>query len=229
MIISRDKKIVVYLLPRTGTSSLTATFKNSGLNLYNCNHDHMTLARFREYAYEIGDGTLDSSELSEYRHFCFYREPLSRAISVINYLRRGAQCSKFYHAFYGDSINFSCASRVNYNNLSDELKALNDAVPMIEVFRKFKWYFERGPYATNQKRWLDYPEMELLNFHDYENEFAKLCAAFDLDPASINRVHMNESISIPELDVLSASEEQEIKNYIQEDYEFFESRGISFT
>ena len=219
MIISSEKKIGVFLVPRTGTFSLSTLFRQSGLNLDLLHHGHQSLNALRENP---------PCDLTGFRYFSFYRDPYDRAISVVNYLRRGRQCAKFYHAFYGDSVRISCADRKTYYELSDELRALNDAIPMIDVFRKFRWFFDNGAYGRTHKKWLDYPEVEPLNFHDYDNELNRLLREFDLNPAQINKPKMNSSISIPELDVLSDSEQQEIRNFLAEDYEFLASKGISF-
>lgn len=223
MIISTENKIAVFLVPRTGTSSLSTLFQQSGANLHLCRHSHANMTSLDQVASE------ENIDLTGFRYYAFYREPYDRAVSIVNYIRRGRQCSKFYHAFFGDRYPVSCAGRQTYRELSPELQAVNDSVPFIEVFRRFKWFFEKGAYGKTHKRWLDHPEVQPLNFHDYDGELNRLLVEFGLNPSTVNKPVMNQSIYIPELDVLSASEEQEIRDYLSEDYEFLASRGIRFT
>jgi len=220
MIISTDKKIAVFMVPKTGSNTLRLAFKSSGLPLKLCDDSHYDYGTLKHL---VDDNPLD------YRCFGFVRDPLSRCISTLNFLRRGRQGCKFIHAMYGNEYPVSCASRAPYSEWDDERKALVDRVPMIEVFRRMKWFFERNIYGTSHKIFLDGP-VELLNFHDYNNELAKLFTIFGVeDPKTIPVPHVNGSLTIPEFDYLSPQEEAEIRDYFSEDYDFLASKGIRFS
>lgn len=225
MIISTDRKVMFLMVPRTGTNTIRTMFKATGIPLAVCDDNHYGIQNIKEVLDEIG---VDSSNLNEYKIFAFYRDPFERCMSVLNYLRRGRQAMRFFHAFYGDSVPISCASRVPYQYWTDEMKELCDRVPMIEVFRKMKWFFERGVYGRSHKFWLDGPVIP-LNFADYDNEVSRLLVEFGVDPSKVTIPHINESLTLPQFDALSAAEEAEIREYLQEDYKFLESRGIRFS
>jgi hypothetical protein len=216
--------VVVFLVPKTGTSSLTQLFRRiqKEAEISFCVHAHGTWHNFEKMDGEI------SPDIMSYRKFAFYREPVDRIISIVNYLRRSRQLAKFYHAFYGDKYPISCSYRGDYTTLSPKMKKMNDAIPLMEAFHKFRWFFERGAYGRLQMEWLDCPGLELLNFHDYHNELGKLLIALNLDPEKVVREKVNQSIYIPELDTLTAEETAELREYAKEDYEFFASKGITF-
>jgi hypothetical protein len=108
------------------------------------------------------------------------------------------------------------------------MKAICDSVPLIEVFRKFKYFFERNIYGKTHKPWLDGP-VEPLNFANYDEEISRLMVEFGVDPSTVEIVRVNPSLTLPEFDHLSASEEAEIREYLQEDYDFLASKGIRFS
>lgn len=101
-----------------------------------------------------------------------------------------------------------------------------DSASMIECFRAFKWNMEVGIFGKTQRRWVNAP-VTPLNFHDFDNEVGKLLALFDVHNVTIPRT--NESLTLPEKDTLTPAEEAEIRDYLQEDYEFLASRGIRFS
>lgn len=225
MIISAEKKIVVFMVPRTGTNTLRTLFESTGIPLAACDDYHYNVLDIPSVMDELG-----ITNYNEFRYYSFYRNPFERCLSVVNFLRRGRQGSKFFHAFYGDDVIFpvSCASRVPYPEWSDEMKAMCDSVPLIEVFRKFKYFFERNIYGKTHKPWLGGP-VQPMNFADYENELSRLLVEFGVDPSTVTIPHVNPSLTLPEFDHLSASEEAEIREYLQEDYDFLASKGIRFS
>ena len=213
------------MVPRTGTNTMRVMFKSTGIPLAVCDDTHYGYTHVAPALKETGP---DIPNLNEYKFYSFYRDPFDRCLSVVNYLRRGRQACRFFHAFYGDNADISCASRVPYLQLSDELKAMIDAVPLIEVFRKFKWFFERSIYGKTQEPWLKGPVIP-LNFADYDNEVGRLLTEFGVDPSTVTIPHINESLYLPEFDTLTAAEEAEIRDYMADDYAFLATKGIRFS
>ena len=108
------------------------------------------------------------------------------------------------------------------------MKAMCDVVPFIEVFRKFKWSFDRGIAGRTQKPWLDGP-ITALPYSDFNASATRLLEEYGVDPASITIPHVNTSTTLPKYDRLSPDEEQEIRDYFSEDYQFLAGRGIKFS
>lgn len=225
MIMSKKRGVVMFQVPRTGTNTLTTMFRKTGAVLDICDETHFgyrDIITGPEYAVELG-----IVNPADFTYYSFYRNPLDRCISVVNYLRRGKQCAKFFHAFYGDDFPMSCAYRKPYSEWTDEMRQMCDSVPFIEVFRKFRWFFERGVYGKTQKRWLDGPVIP-LNFDDYDNEIRRVLVAFGINPVGVMIPHINPSVYLPEYDELNDTDRAELMEFLAEDYEFLESKGISF-
>ena len=233
MILSSEKKVIMLFVPRTGTNTLRTMFKNTGIPLTVCDESHTGYANLAEvismdqYSIEDKFGIPNLEALAEYKIYSFCRDPFDRCISIVNYLRRGKQCSKFFHAFYGDEFPISCSYRKPYAEWTDEMRQMCDSVPMIEVFRKFKWYMERGVYGKTHKRWLE-GNVIPLRFEDYDNEVSKVLIELGVDPSTVTIPHINPSTTIPEYDALSPLEEAEIREYMREDYEFLASKGVIY-
>lgn len=227
MMISTEKKVIMFFVPRTGTNTLKTMFESTGANFSHLSNAHFGYKNLVEIL-SIEPGKYGIQDLSEYKIFSFYREPFDRCISIMNYMRRGRLSVRFFHAFYHDEVPLSCASRKTYDQWgSDEMRDMCNSVPMIEVFRKFKWFMERGVFGKTQKRWLDGP-VEPLDFRNYDQEVAKVLNALDIDPTGITIPHINPSLTLPEYDHLEPEHEAEIREFLKEDYEFLRSRGITF-
>ena len=233
MIVSNEKKIIMLFVPRTGTNTLRTMFKNTGVPLAVCDESHVEyktmiqVINSNDYPLEEKFRIPNLEAFAEYKVYAFCRNPFDRCISIVNYLRRGRQCAKFFHAFYGDDFPISCSYRKPYAEWTDQMRQMCDSVPMIEVFRKFKWYMERGAYGRTHHRWLD-GDVIPLRFEDYDNEVSKVLIELDVDPSTVTIPHINPSTTIPEYDTLSPSEEAEIREYLREDYELLASKGVNY-
>ncbi len=215
----------MFFVPRTGTNTLRIMFETTGIPLTMCNDSHAGFEDLEIIFKQDPDYT--NLDLNDFKLYSFYRNPFDRCISVVNYLRRGKQCAKFFHAFFGDEYPLPCAYRKPYAEWTAEMQQMCDSVPMIEVFRKFKWFFERGVYGKTHKRWLDGPIIP-LNFDDYDNEVRRVLGEFGVDPSTVSIPHINPSTTLPEYDGLSNTEKAEIMEFLDEDYEFLASKGIEF-
>ena len=223
MIISAERQIVIYGTPRTGSSTLRTILEPYNLTYNHDDHGgYHDLVRFVNQTGEF-HGIVDPTKC---KHFAFYRDPYERCLSTVNYIRRGRQCFRFFHAMYGNIIPVSCADRTPYAQQPEHIRAMIDAPPFIEVFRAFKWNMEVGVFGKTQRRWVDVPVIP-LNYHDYDNEVRRLFDELGL-PQLDTIPKTNDSLTIPEIDVITPEDEAEIREYLQEDYEFLASRGITF-
>lgn len=218
MILSKQKKIVIFLTPKTGTYTLCKTFCDKGLD--ECGHNHENYTAFDALSRRNPDKYGDPSEYTKY---AFYRDPVERAVSMLRYIKRW-RTHDFFHAFYGNEIKMSSFEDNPYEDLSPELKALNDSVSLIEVFRKMTHH--RDNVYRKQVHWLDFPDMQLLDFKQYNQEVQKLADRLCIN--NINEVSIgNPSLKIEHLDYLSQDDIEEIKEYYTEDYKYFKDRGIN--
>ena len=206
MIVCEAKNIAVLLNPKTGTSTLVNIFKK--LNVDKCNHSH--------------DIPIN---VSDYQTFCFYRNPVDRFVSAVRYFKR-KHYPELLHMAYGNDIKVSCLTRTPYNDLSDSIKAAIEEISIDDMLTKnmiqsYNILFKKQTY------WLDSADVCLLNYHDYDNEVRKLMVQFDYYDFDIPR--LNESVKISEYDQINNDTIIKIKDLYQEDYDFFASKGITFS
>lgn len=215
MIICRKRRIVIFMPPKTGTVSLHRIFRDRDLDV--CEHGHGNYINFSLSCRE--DESYGKPE--DYTAFAFYREPLDRAKSMLRYIKR-RKCHEVFHAVYGNQVKISCLQPNTYFGLSPELKKMNDEIRLIDVFRKMTHV--RDTAYKKQVNWLNYPNMNLLNYNDYDNEIRKLTELFGFHIDIIPRANM--SIHVPDADVMTEDEENEIKEFYKDDYEFLNSKGL---
>jgi len=213
--VSKEKKIAVLLTPKTGTFTLCSLFHKRGLDV--CGHNHENYNRFEA----ICKSDISYGPAEDYTVYAFYRDPLDRALSMLRYIKRW-RTHNLFHAIYGNDVKISSLEENKYEDLSPELKALNDAVPLIEVFRKM--HFHRDFIYRKQVHWIGHPRVHLLDYSNYEKEVRMLSKLFEIDITDVPV--LNASIRRNELDTLTPEERQEIVQYYALDYEFLESKGI---
>lgn len=71
MILDKEKQIAIFLNPKTGSTTLLELFKKESFNIFDHGHENLSQA-------ESKYGTLET-----YSKFCFYRDPLDRARSIL--------------------------------------------------------------------------------------------------------------------------------------------------
>ena len=217
MIICTKNKVAIFLSPKTGTFSLFRGFKEH--NLYRCEHAHSNYTSFQRMA-ETDENIGDPSQ---YRLFCFYRDPMDRALSMLRHIKR-RKCHEMFHSIYGNQVKISALGNNTYFGLSPELRKLNDDTRMIDVFRKMKYH--RDITYKKQVHWLDHPaNIEYLNFKNFNEEFLMLANLLGIE--HVRAPVTNVSIKVePYIDYLSPEEEQEIRDYYKEDYDFMREKGL---
>lgn len=224
MIVNEANKVIFLENPKTGSTvfreAYRAAYATSYINLYT----HIPITMLPE-AFARHYPHLD---LSEFTVYTFYREPISRFLSNWRYTH--------------DQIEQSRTDGVEENRLYDTLA---------------KWYIPKEDYeartpitfsldryialvgsrtqvptltlANPQISFMD-ANTVLLNFHDFYSEVRKIAPALGL-PQLIkgNSVpHANKTGSSIYASALTEAHKIMIKNLYREDYEFFQTRGISF-
>lgn len=205
MVLCNKRKIGVYFNPKTGSATLSALLKKANVEINV--HDHKA----------------DPYGLEGYKFYCFYRDPVERYISGFNYIKRLSDMMiELLHYFHGERI--SCAKNATYNTLSDIHQKMIDQINPIDYFNEFVKKHNAGIVFSHQTTWLELPNVEPLNFKDFENQTKFVCGLFDIDPQTIPKI--NESKATHKVSELSQSEIDQIKSFYQLDYEYFHKNKI---
>lgn len=207
MLLCKTRKIGVFFPPKTGSSTISELFK--GVNLDVNSHHHKR--------------DPEVSDPENYTFYGFYRDPIERYLSGLNYTKRlNYGMLEILQFFYSERI--SCARNPSYADLTDEQKFMIDSLHPMEYFRKFVKTQNAGIVFGNQINWLGKFDVNLLDFRDFENQVKFLCEQFDMKIDTVPKI--NESKAKHKVSELSASDIQELKDFYAVDYDFFESRGI---
>jgi hypothetical protein len=198
-------KAVLLLNPKTGTRSAVGYFGRIQF------HGHVRTVHAGHLSYKEVGPTLGEGE---YKFFSFYRCPVERFVSVCNFI-----ISEWNSIWGNYPISPETMAKVQA-----EIRELT-----LEDLLGMLVRVEHGPVldlARPQTKWL-VPEVNLLDFRDFDAELVRLATSFGLDaPAQVP--HYNESP--PKFDVNDLSPEfiDRIKQHYARDYDFFASRGITF-
>lgn len=219
MILSKPHKIAIFLVPKTGSYTLYRLCRNGHENLDICEHNHFNFDLFYNYySYDI-----DEEDLKDYRCFAFYRNPLERAVSIYRHFKR-KHWVPFLFYFYGKHANVSTLNRTPYEQLDGELKEKIERIT-IDDFYNSNYVYDAANLQP-QTYWLNYSFMNLLNFHDYDNQVRWVLNELGITVDTIPV--LNESIKNKETDNLKWSTIENILKIYQSDYDFLASRGIYF-
>ena len=239
MIYCTQRKIGIFLNPKTASSSVIKAFKDVELTLRKHTHLNYTLAA---NAYDIPD-------FNTYKFFCFYRDPVSRFNSAFKFYKRhtfpialqnlfsSAEAKKAMDTIrkkkFDDLLFMNKMYKGEYHWLTQETKNLLESISIQQVLDLVPTddvtpTIGRGDIAlAYQKRWFEHEiDITYLNFADFGNELRRLLAFFD---ATVDVIpHENENINL-ETDVPFTTEERNlIMQKYQPDYDFFASKGITF-
>ena len=81
-----------------------------------------------------------------------------------------------------------------------------------------------------QINWLDHPQVNLLNYADFNNEMKKMCDLFEVSPDKplpTKNVGIKNTRDIT-IETVTSDQINRIKQYCKCDYDFFDSKGITF-
>lgn len=224
MIINRDKKIIVLLTPKTGSTTVRTIFNQWFVPDYGSHAD------LSGAAIALGDS------INEYVVYAFHRNPIDRVLSALT-----AACLTFVQlaedrhsvqeflavTFPGLGIEAPERSSDERDRSNVEhLYSLDIGVVAkpSEILKRFGGM--TGGLAF-QLQWVQDPRIQLLSYENYDESINLLCSVMGVDvPSSIPKE--NSSGKRQNIEDLPQSEVDFIREYYKKDYEFFDSKGISY-
>jgi len=208
MVLCNKRKLGVLYNPKTGSAALSKLFKTAELDVNI--HDHKS----------------NLNGLEDYTFYCFYRDPIERYISGLNYTKRLSDLMiEFLHYFYGERI--SCAKYIDYNTLSEKHRKMIDNIHPFHYFTEFVKRHNGGEVFSHQITWLNKPNVIPLDYRDFDDQAKFVCSLFDIDVETVPRV--NESRSTHKVSDLTDNQIAEIKEFYQADYDYFNDKRIAFS
>lgn len=234
MIHDANKKLLLLLPPRAGSHTLRSLFTSFyGLDIPKHFYSHI---RYNDIANILTDINLD-----EYTIYGFYREPVARFISTFKYFQLQVnECIKFssqdepeggdnYKAFliakeYTAEIKRAYKTLYNDEDITRDPSSItiDDTLNAIEkptLSAILDLFLPQTLYLTDK--------VTLLDFEDFDNNVKMLLEVFGLD-SNILIPRENFSNSADYLSDLTEEQITKIKQIYKDDYEFFESRNITF-
>jgi hypothetical protein len=168
---------------------------------------------------------IDAEDPENYRFYAFYRDPVERYLSALNYIKRLSDpMMTMLHYFYG--VKISCAKILTRETLSDEQRQMINDVSPGEYLTHFVKRSCGGLPFSQQTPWLDKPNMTLLDYRDFDNQARFVCSLFDVTVGQVPR--LNVGLPIHHVSDLSDSEIAQIKEFYKTDYDFLANKGIYF-
>ena len=241
MIHDPEKKLILMLPPKTGSSSLRSLF--GSMLIQRQNYWPKTIVAtglpdeplrikiavmIRAHVrYEEISQILPDINLDEYIVYSFYREPVARFMSTFKYMQHQILTDLNVKAQNGDAEHLKLVYKALYNDeditrdpesitiddiISTVYKNILDA-PILDLFRPHTFYLT--------------DKVTLLNFDDFENNVKMLLEAFGQDINTPIPKH-NDTNSAEYLSDLTEEQITKIKQIYAVDYAFFESRNITF-
>lgn len=195
MIISHSLKKIIYFVPRTGSTSFYKCLKPVLTDVYA--HTHGIISN------------RDQEKYQDYDVYAFYRDPVERFVSSLNYSGRAH--------FIESNIKF----------INQELTPI-DAIELLRESNEHKTILRHNILFTKQSHWYSHPRIIPLNFHDINNEINRVLSDFG-QPTIQEIPKVNQSIKKNyKVEDLTSEDVQEIREYYSDDYDFFRGRNLSF-
>ena len=191
MLVHEAKKIIVFLNPKTGTTTLCDIFKQYKSGYQHCKYKNIP-------------------NFNGYKIFGFHRDPVDRFISAHNYL------IKTYKVI-DPTKNTEYTSNITVAELIETL--VSGISGPVWPSRVLDWQ----DLFLDQTNWLN-SNVELLNYHDFENECRKLMNIFDIDLNYNIPITNNSENKIIPTDI----EKNLIQSFYKKDYDFFSNSGIYY-
>ena len=222
------------LPPKNGCHTLVSLFKNIkqiDRVAFDTLEHHYTLESFAKNYPEY--------DLSGFTFYGFYRNPIDRFLSSYEFSKRYYELEYVQRVLYK---NTNPAPR----SLIDKLRLKAGTIPSLKTLT-VQQYFDSLDEIENvkskshqpkldtfslQKNYLDIPNLTLLNFANFNQEVLNLLSLFDhdltIDIDDVPKKNASVDMAITR-DTITSHELELIKSFCREDYEFFASKGITFT
>lgn len=146
MIFHKEKKLCMFLPPKTGTQTARIFLKNVGWNIVAPEH-------------QVPESCLVKyPNLIEYKSYVYLRNPLDRFVSGILFLKQNTASRYFKQLLESRSIDVS-VEHITYEQFLDVFEETNN---------KFANIF------NPQTFWMTHPNTEVLDFDNYEAEIRRI-------------------------------------------------------
>jgi hypothetical protein len=234
MIYDPEKKLIVLLPPKTGSTSLRSLF----LSLVPAS-DRFPLITWpaTSSSAAIVNGHIRYNQilhvfphinLDEYTIYAFYREPVARFMSAFKYLQQRLLIDLGVKVINGNVGDLKLIYTAIYNNdeditqdkieaitIDDIINILDKTVeaPILDLFRPQTFYLT--------------DKVTPLDFEDFDNNATMLLGAFGYNTNTVIPRH-NDTNSAEYLSDLTEAQITKIKEIYAGDYAFFESHNITF-
>ena len=218
MLLSTDLKYIFSANPKTGTRSIQQILANNSIRL----GDHpQTIICPSLCKMKCPD--FDSDNLQKI--YVFWRDPVERFISTVNFLRSGGVRNiirRHPSWFPGVQLPISGPEAGGFT-ITDEILAMASVITPEQIFeeemmrRNLETPTETLPFFNKQLNWvITDPKVQIMDFADFENNAKIIISSFGLDPSTTTIPKINESIKLTTS--ISPELETQVREYYAEDY-----------
>jgi hypothetical protein len=178
-------------------------------------------------------------DLFGFKFYGFYRNPIDRFLSAYEHAKWHPELAYIQNILYKKITPEPLTMLQNLRGgpalFTSDFKPLRvtqyfDCLPEIEYIQNNSYNQKLNTFTT-QKSYLDIPNITLLDFNNFDQEVINLLTNFEYDfTIDVNSVPKKNAAEdrVVTKDTLTQIEIDLIKNKYSEDYEFFESKGITF-
>ena len=241
MIHDPEKKVILLLPPKTGSTSLRSLFGSMliqrqtywpktivATSLPDGPPSIQTAVMIRAHVrYEDISQILPDINLDEYIVYSFYREPVARFMSTFKYMQHQILTDLNVKAQNGDTEHLKLVYKALYND--EDITRDPHSITVDNIISTIDKNILNAPILDlflSQTLYLT-DKVTLLNFDDFESNIKMLLEAFGQDINTPIPRH-NDTNSADYLSDLTEEQITKIKQIYAVDYEFFESRNITF-
>ena len=241
MIHDPEKKVILLLPPKTGSTSLRSLFGSMliqrqtywpktivATSLPDGPPSIQTAVMIRAHVrYEDISQILPDINLDEYTVYSFYREPIARFMSTFKYMQHQILTDLNVKAQNGDTEHLKLVYKALYND--EDITRDPHSITVDNIISTIDKNILNAPILDlflSQTLYLT-DKVTLLNFDDFESNIKMLLEAFGQDINTPIPRH-NDTNSADYLSDLTEEQITKIKQIYAVDYEFFESRNITF-
>jgi len=163
MIVSHDNKYIFYLVPKTGSTTIRNLLRPLGTNVAVHIHDTPSPAYLALTGY------------------AFWRDPVERFVSTYNFLRTyRTVLFKLFPEDFSGVVMPEPLDEESFNALPQHLREKINRQP-VDLLERINRTNILG--FKPQSAWFDHPNMNVLNYHDFESEARRLIGIFGGDTA----------------------------------------------
>jgi hypothetical protein len=198
MILSNDKKSVFLAISKTGSKAISYLLTPYGTVLPHGPLYHGYAVDFREHI-EQNRGLYGEFDLSQITYYAFWRDPVERFLSAVNYSKKFAVTMRTI--FPGMFEDLSIEGKDRYSRWKEgEFEALPQEMQnRIKNVTPEQFADRRlgGPIWAEQYHYFADPAVKMLRYDQFESEVRKLIGIFGGDP-TVNIPWVNSSKGRPE-------------------------------